>query len=168
MPKFRDMASWQQANLLMQPAFIRVVDNIRKQLELSDWQGTYTDDLLFPEGTSDEEQAKVKQLQVELATATTERAAEIEAALAQLPTPFPGYQLHLAHGQQEITVDIWDLCYQICFRNFTGTVSKTGSVNDEVEVDTSLFDPTGDLDWNRLDDKTRAIVENLFSHLSGG
>ncbi len=161
MPKFRDIASWQQANLLMQPAFIRVIDNIRKQLEQSAWQGTYRDVLLFPEGTSDEDKFRVEQLQSELETASPERSAEIEQALAQLPTSVPGYHLHLTLGQQEVTVDIWELCYQICFRDFP----VTEAMNCEIEVDTSLFDEAGDLDWNRLDDKTRAIVEGLFSKL---
>jgi hypothetical protein len=163
MPKFRDVASWQQANLLMQPAFIRVVDNIRKQLEQSDWQGTYADVLLFPPDTSDVDQFKVKQLQTELETTTPERSAEIEQALAQLPTGIPGYHLHLAHEQTEITVDIWDLCYQVCFHNFMEPETADGVV----DVDTSLFDETGDLDWNRLDEKTRTIVENLFAKLPG-
>ena len=34
-PKFKDIIAWEQAQLLMQPAFIRVLDNLRKQLELS-------------------------------------------------------------------------------------------------------------------------------------
>ncbi|MEL6602708.1 MAG: hypothetical protein AAFP20_05715, partial [Cyanobacteria bacterium J06614_10] len=37
---------------LMQPALIRVIDNIRKQLEDSSWQGTYEEDLIWPDGTT--------------------------------------------------------------------------------------------------------------------
>jgi len=32
MPKFSNITSWEQAELLMQPAFIRIIDHIRKQL----------------------------------------------------------------------------------------------------------------------------------------
>jgi hypothetical protein len=42
-PKFKDITAWEQAQLLMQPAFIRVLDNLRKQLENSLWKGTYTE-----------------------------------------------------------------------------------------------------------------------------
>jgi len=42
-PKFKDIIAWEQAQLLMQPAFIRVLDNLRKQLENSLWKGTYTE-----------------------------------------------------------------------------------------------------------------------------
>ena len=34
-PKFKDTLAYEQANLLMQPAFIRVIDNIRKELDFS-------------------------------------------------------------------------------------------------------------------------------------
>jgi hypothetical protein len=40
-PKFKDNQAYQQAEMLMQPAFIRVIDNIRKQSELSDWVSSY-------------------------------------------------------------------------------------------------------------------------------
>jgi len=40
-PKITNSTAWQQAELLMQPAFIRIVDNVRKLLEKSSWKGTY-------------------------------------------------------------------------------------------------------------------------------
>ncbi len=40
-PKFKDVASWEQAQLLMQPSLIRVIDNLGKQLETSTWRGRY-------------------------------------------------------------------------------------------------------------------------------
>jgi hypothetical protein len=40
-PKFKNTLAWEQAQLLMQPAFIRVMDNIRKQLEESAWKASY-------------------------------------------------------------------------------------------------------------------------------
>ena len=40
-PKFKSELAWQQAQLLMQPALIRVVDNIRKRLEQTSWKATY-------------------------------------------------------------------------------------------------------------------------------
>jgi hypothetical protein len=39
--KFKDSLAYKQAELLMQPAFIRVVDNIRKETELSNWESSY-------------------------------------------------------------------------------------------------------------------------------
>jgi len=40
-PKITDTVAWQQAELLMQPTFIRIIDNIRNQLDESAWKGTY-------------------------------------------------------------------------------------------------------------------------------
>lgn len=40
-PKFKDSLSYEKAQLLMQPVFIRVIDNIRKETELSQFQTTY-------------------------------------------------------------------------------------------------------------------------------
>ena len=40
-PKFKTIQAWEQAQVLMQPAFIRVIDNIRKELEVSAWQGSF-------------------------------------------------------------------------------------------------------------------------------
>ena len=40
-PKFKTALAWQQAELLMQPCLIRLLDNIRKYLELSEWEGSY-------------------------------------------------------------------------------------------------------------------------------
>ena len=40
-PKFKDINAWEQAQLLMQPAFIRVVDNLGKQVALSVWEASY-------------------------------------------------------------------------------------------------------------------------------
>ncbi len=40
-PKFKNPEAWQQAELLMQPALIRLVDNIRSQVEPANWTATY-------------------------------------------------------------------------------------------------------------------------------
>lgn len=122
-PKITNMVAWQQAELLMQPAFLRIIDNIRKQLEQSAWKGRYE---------------------------------EIE-------NPYPGYLLLLQHKDREFTVNVWELCYQVCFRDYQPTHSEQES--QEVQIDTSLIDETGDVDWDSLEVKTRQIVEQLFANL---
>ncbi len=170
MPKFQDMVTWQQAEILMQPAFIRLIDNLRKQLEQSAWKGTYEDVQVWQEGVSDEVKFKVRQLQAELETATTDaQAVEIEQVLADLPTPFPGYHLRLEHHDQTVTLDMWELCYQICFRYYdveSGTSHEPDqAIGESVEVDTNLLDDSGEVDWNRLDEKTHQLVEAIFARL---
>jgi hypothetical protein len=128
-PKFKDINAWEQAQILMQPAFIRLVDNLGKQLEGSDWQGTYR----------------------------------------EVQLPYPGYQLLLTRGELAAVVDIWDLCFQICFLSYyaSGEGGYNGSqeVAQEVEVDTSLLDETGEVDWQQLETKTQALVRQIFANL---
>ena len=120
-PKFKDTLAWEQAQTLMQPAFIRIIDNIRKQLDQSSWKGTYQD----------------------------------------IKTPYPGYQLCLSYQDHSVEVDIWDLCYQICFRNY----QLHQIDNSEVEIDTNLIDETGEVDWQLLETKAQQLVKQVFADL---
>lgn len=122
-PKITNMVAWQQAELLMQPAFLRTIDNIRKQLEQSNWKGTYE----------------------------------------EVQYPYPGYLLRLQYQDREMSVNLWEICYQVCFLNYQPTHSELES--QEVEIDTSLIDETGDVDWERLDAKTKDVIEKLFANL---
>lgn len=150
----------------MQPVFIRLIDNIRKQLEVSDWQGSYREFPIWAEDVSPAMQQRFLQLQQEMATAKGDRLADLQAQLAELPQPFPGYELCLKHRDQEVAVDLWQVCYQICFRNYSPPFNPTNST--PVEIDTSLIeDDTGEVDWLRLDQKTKQIVEQIFQTLPG-
>jgi hypothetical protein len=120
-PKFTTPQAWEQADLLMQPTFIRVIDNIRKELDASVWQGSYE----------------------------------------ELDAPYPSYRLCLTDKTRTVTVDIWELCFQVCFTNYLPSASES----QEVEVDQSLFDEEGALDWNRLESKTQQIVRRVFANL---
>jgi hypothetical protein len=40
-PKFANELAWQQAEFLMQPIYIRIIDRIRQQSEVSTWQVSY-------------------------------------------------------------------------------------------------------------------------------
>jgi len=158
-PKITNSIAWQQAELLMQPAFIRVIDHIRKQLEESTWKGTYQDVVIWPAGTTEDIKAIVTQLLQELEAAATEEAVEIRRTLAGLPRPHPGYELCLQRQDEEVRVDLWELCYQVCFRNYTP------SLEEEVDIDTSLIDETGDVDWQQLDVKAQELVRQVFANL---
>jgi hypothetical protein len=158
LPKISDSAVWQQAELLMQPAFIRVVDNIRKQLDTSTWKGTYQDVLMWSPETSDETKAMVTKLIGKLEAATPEQESEIRQTLAKLPMPHPGYHLCLQRQEQQATIDLWELCYQVCFHNYVNG-------REVVAIDTSLLDEGGDVDWIALDLKAKFLVEEVFAKL---
>ena len=118
------MVAWQQAELLMQPAYLRIVDNLRKQLEESAWKGTYE----------------------------------------EVQNPYPGYLLRLQHKEQEFTINLWELCFQVCFLEYQPTHSELES--QDVQIDTSLIDETGDVDWETLEAKTQRIIGEIFANLS--
>ena len=157
-PKITNSTSWQQAEILMQPAFIRVIDNLRKQLDISDWKGTYQDVLTWPANTTDETKALVTQLVQEMETATPIQVEEIRKTLASLPMPHPGYHLLLQHHAQQVNIDLWDLCYQVCFLNYS-------SQNTAVDIDTNLIDEYGDVNWQYLENKTQELVKQVFANL---
>lgn len=122
-PKFKNSLAWQQAELLMQPSLIRLLDNIRKYLESSPWTGTYEN----------------------------------------VQTPIPGYHLCLKQGENEVTFDLWELCYQICFINYAPTHAEAET--KEVEIDTSLIDEDGEVNWNKLELKAKQLVQEMFANL---
>jgi hypothetical protein len=131
-PKFKTMLAWEQAQVLMQPAFIRTIDNVRKQLDNSQWQGSYK----------------------------------------EINEPLPGYHLCLSNRDRSIEVDLWDLCYQVCFSNYHPDITDNFDRNDsdsnsyEVEIDTRLIDETGEIDWHLLEAKTQKLVQDIFDRLS--
>lgn len=156
------MDSWQQAELLMQPAFIRLIDQIRKQLDQSDWAGAYKTIETWPEGTTPDTQAKVSQLQEQLEKATLEQAVVLEQILAQLPQPRFDYQLCLKKQDYQMEVDLWELCYRVCLINYHPLEEQS---IDEIQVDPDLIDAMGEVDWHQLDHKARQVVEQVFNQL---
>lgn len=159
MLKFETPQARQLADQLLQPALIRIIDNIRKQLETSDWQGTYQETQIWPEGTQESTLQRFKELQAQLSQATPAAADVIRLELTQLPQPFPGYELHLTKAEQACMVDVWHLCYCVCFQAYP--------VNDgPVHIDESIIDQElNDVDWLVLDNKAKAIVEDVFNQL---
>jgi len=159
MLKFENAQSRWLAEQLMQPALIRIVDNIRKRLENSDWQGRYQETQIWSERVDESQMQRVKDLRSQLSTATPEQADALRDELADLPQPFPGYELHLTRGDQERIVDVWELCYHVCFERFP-------VVDEAVTVDLSLIDQEmRDVDWQVLDQKAKSIVDDVFKQL---
>jgi hypothetical protein len=124
LPKIKDIATWQQAELVMQPAFIRIVDHIRQNLESCAWQESYE----------------------------------------EIHEPEPQYLLSLKQEDQLVQVDLWQLCYAVCFRDYVTDNQEPGD-NQEVKIDLELIDPEGDIAWEALDRKAKALVDHIFANL---
>ena len=161
-PKFSTALARAKVEQLMQPALIRVIDNIRKQLEACEWQGNYEETLIWPEGTSVTQQQEYAALQKVLHGVPPEEHDRVTALMSQLPQPSPLYTLRLSHANQaDQTVDIWALCYQVCAL----VDEATPQCPLVIDADISLFDEAGEVDWQRLDDKTKALVNIIFQTL---
>ena len=127
-PTFKNTLAWEQAQVLMQPAMLRVVDNIRKELESSDWKGKYQ----------------------------------------EVTAPIPGYHLCLTRLDHQVEIDVWELCYKVCFQEYE-PVEHLFSLENEaaypVEIDTRLIDELGEVDWQLLESKAQHSVRKVFSTL---
>jgi hypothetical protein len=131
-----DNQPWRLASLLMQPALIRLFDQIRKQLEESDWQGSYETKELWPAG----------------ADPTTSEPQVL-------------YLLYLRRGEQTVRVNVWELCYQICFVDYAPNLEREDIADfqvGEVVADASLLEEDGEVDWNKLDRKAQQVVAQML------
>lgn len=140
-PIFQDMEAWERAQLLLQPIYIRVVDNIRKYLEQAG------------EGWVE--------------------------SFAEVQTPRPGYRLRLQRlgtpDAMATEFDLWALCFQVCFQHFPGSarvapppIASSEEAETLVEIDPSLFDEDDEVDWDAVDRKSMAIVQQALGSLLKG
>jgi hypothetical protein len=151
-----------QAAQLMQPCLIRVVDNIRKYTEATDWRTEYLEQVRWPGHATADQRQRVRDLAAQLEGASPEATAAIRQQLSQLPTPTPAYELRLTQGASQghneaprtATLDVWELCFGVCFRNY--------QPSQPIVVDASLLDSDGEIDWITLDDKAKALVKEAI------
>ena len=159
MPQFATAQDQRYAQALMQPALIRIIDNIRKQLDVSDWQGSYRDDMRWPAEATAEEKQQYLALQDMLETATPEEHDQIQAALSQLPSPEHLYTLCLTKEEHQQEIDVWQLCYRLC--------NVADTLDGPITIDTHLLNlDIGDIDWIALDKKAQRLVKETFQQLN--
>ncbi len=158
MPQFATAQDQRYAQALMQPALIRIIDNIRKQLEGSDWKGSYRDDMLWPPDATAEQKQQYLAIQEMLETATPEEHDQLQATLSQLPSPDHRYTLCLKKQDQQQEIDVWQLCYRLCNTEDTS--------EGAIAIDPRLLDlELGDIDWIALDQKAQRVVKGAFQDL---
>jgi hypothetical protein len=163
-----EVPPWQSAVTLMQPTFIRVMDHLRRTLEQSAWKGQYETIHAWPEDITPEAKAEVLWLYDKMEGAAKADQADIESQLEDLPQPVPVYLLHLEKAQEQRTLNLWELCYQICLATYTPHLERTDFVEvalEEALPDYTLFDESGEVDWVRLDQKTASVIQSAFQCL---
>ncbi len=141
-PKFANEQDWLQAELLMQPAYIRLVDQIRRQTE------------------EHEQDIRVSYEEVN---------EPYPSNLLCLQPQTPPHQIDKSRVPVEplLKVDIWTLCFQVCFENYEPL--PIDQPEQLVAIDLSLFDShhtdssNPEIDWHKLDDKAKATVSQVFA-----
>jgi hypothetical protein len=162
---------WQQAVKLMQPAFIRVIDRLRTTLEQSEWAGQYETLQAWPSEATPEIQAEVLDLMDRIEAAEDGDRPELEHRLEALPQPISVYLLHLSKAEQARTLNLWEMCYQVCLADYVPQLERPTFVDmplEEISPDLTLFDEVGEVDWPRLDLKTAHVVQAAFESLEDG
>lgn len=167
---FSEVPAGQTALMLMQPTFIRVMDHLRRTLEQSAWKGQYETTYAWPEGTTPDAKAEVLWLydKLEGAAKSASDQADIECQLEELPQPVPVYLLHLEKENQRRTINLWELCYQICLEDYAPEIESKGFAEvslDQAKPDRCLFEDSGEVDWVRLDRKTAGVIQAAFQAL---
>ena len=161
-PQINDLRTWKQAELLLQPAFIRLLDNFRKVLESSDWESRYEEIATWPAEVSDAQKQQYEELIEKLERATPTEVPEMENLLAQIPEPAMAYELQLSRNERTVRFDMWQLCYQVCFCNYVpGVPGQTQAA----EIDETLLSETEGVDWPALDQKVKTLVQRLLQNL---
>jgi hypothetical protein len=155
LPTFATDRDHALANHLMQPCLIRIIDNLRKATETLDWQSEYTQVQHWPEGTTEAQQQQVAELAAQLDQADADTAPQIEQALRQLPTPTPIYHLRLTQGERVAELDVWELCFRLCFVDY--------ALGQPVTVDAGLVEADGEVDWITLDEKAKTLVSQALA-----
>lgn len=146
-----------QAAQLLQPCLIRVIDNIRKHTETLDWRSEYLEQVRWPGTATADQRQQVRDLAAQLQEATPEVEANLRHQLSQLPIPTPGYELQLTCDDRTATLDVWELCFGVCFRDY--------QPQQPVTVDATLLHEDGEINWLTLDEKAKALVEQAIDEV---
>ncbi len=141
----------------MQPTLIRVIDNLRKQTESTDCQSEYVERVLWPETATEDQKQQVKDIAAQLETADPDQTAQLRQQLKQLPNPVPTYELRITHQDETTVLDIWQLCFRVCFQNYEPAMPA--------QVDQNLLDADGQVDWIALDEKAKGQVAGVVNRL---
>lgn len=86
----------------------------------------------------------------------------------EIQAPFPGHQLILENGDRLYRVNLWDLCFQVCFANYQPRpfVDNLPDHDRElwVEIDQTLF-TENDINWTALDNKAQHCIQTMIDAL---
>ena len=163
------MDQQQKLALLLQPALIRLIDQLRLQLSTSTWQWKYETFEVWPSEVPQAQRNRYAQLQEQLDTAPEQDIEAIEAELAMMIFPIPVYQLDLWRDEAHQRVNMWELCYQICLCQYEPVFeaeSLTSPSLEQFPFDSKLLSEVAEIDWVYLDHRAEEVVSRLLETLN--
>ena len=165
------MTSQQMLALLLQPALIRLIDQLRQQLTEEKLIWSYETIEVWPDEVPNQVRSQYQEMIQALEKAKGEDALTIQDVLMTLPQPIPLYRLDVTYKETEFAISMWQLCYQICFESYVPVLSDF-SVDppdiDNLEVDSQLIDESDQVDWVALNHKAQSVVSELVQGIRSG
>lgn len=163
-----DLMNQQQLALLLQPALIRLIDQLRQQLTAASWAWSYDTIELWPDEVPSEVRSQYTEMLQALETASDDDAEIIQDVLETLPQPVPLYRLDVTLEDTVYQINMWELCYQICLKKYVPNLSNMTVQSPQLEkqrLDPELLDSSGGIDWVVLNEKAKKVVESLMKQL---
>jgi hypothetical protein len=154
--------------LLLQPALIRLIDQLRQQMTAASWSWSYDTVELWPDTVSSEVRSQYTTMLQALETASDEEAEMIQDVLETILHPVPLYRLDISLDGVDYQFNLWELCYQICLKEYVPNLSNmtVESPNlDKQTLDLDLYESSGEVDWARLNEKAKTVVSMLMIQL---
>ncbi|NJN23499.1 MAG: hypothetical protein HC810_02680 [Acaryochloridaceae cyanobacterium RL_2_7] len=96
------MDKQQKLAMLMQPALIRLIDQLRQQLTAASLKWTYETTELWPNDVPQTLRQQYQEMTEALEIANDDDADKIYAVLETLPQPVPLYRLEIEQGNEKL------------------------------------------------------------------
>ena len=158
------MDKQQKLAMLMQPALIRLIDQLRQQLTAASIPWTYETTELWPEDVPQETRQQYDEMMQALDVANDDDADKIHAVLETLPQPVPLYRLEIEQNDEKTYINMWELCYQICLQKYKPQLQRMQVEAPNLssyKLDKTLWESNHSIDWEALNQKAKKVVARL-------
>ena len=162
------MDKQQKLAMLMQPALIRLIDQLRQQLTEASITWTYETTELWPEDVPQETRQQYDEMTQALEIASDDDAEKIQDVLETLPQPVPLYRLEIEQNDEKIHMNMWELCYQICLQKYKPQLDRMQVEAPNLssyKIDKTLWESNDSIDWEALNLKAKKVVQRLTQSL---
>ena len=86
------------------------------------------------------------------------------ATYEEVQEPLPGHQLSLTHEDTSVTINIWDICFKVCFIDYQFSSNQLSQDSIMVEIDNNLFNEDKQINWQHLKTKTEKTIQTIINN----